>query len=98
MKELGIELKIVCDKERAEMQPIPFALYEVSKNSKKHKGVIIVAKVLNQNLSNIDTKKYSETKWLREEEVDAFEERGVGDFKNTLRKIFLNWDILFKER
>ena len=44
--DFGVKIKVVCDEEREDKQPIPLALYEVESEQGKDKGVISLAEVV----------------------------------------------------
>ena len=100
-KDFGINIEIVCDEEREDKQPKPIALYQIDKAEKLQKGVIMVAKVIG-SIESVEKTikvngKHEECRWISQEEVDKFNEPAVKDFKNTLNKVFSNWEDYFKE-
>lgn len=100
--DFGIDIDIICDGERKDIEPKPIALYQVDKVDKLQKGVIVVAKVI-QNTDKIDDVirargKHEKYRWISEEEVEKFDEPAINDFKDTLKKVFTMWDDIFKEK
>ena len=100
--DFGIEIDIICDDGRNDKEPKPIALYQVNKVDKLQKGVIVVAKII-QNVEQIDgvinkRGKHEKYKWITEEEVETFDEPAINDFKDTLKKVFTMWDEMFKEK
>lgn len=100
--DFGIEIDIICDNERTDKEPKPIALYQVDKVDKLQKGVIVVAKIV-QNVDQIDEVikergKHEKYRWISEEEVEKFDEPAINDFKDTLKKIFISWNEIFKEK
>lgn len=100
--DFGIDIDIICDGERKDIEPKPIALYQVDKVDKLQKGVIVVAKII-QNTDKIDDVirvrgKHEKYRWISEEEVEKFNEPAINDFKDTLKKVFTMWDDIFKEK
>ena len=100
--DFGIDIDIICDGERKDIEPKPIALYQVDKVDKLQKGVIVVAKII-QNTDKIDDVirvrgKHEKYRWISEEEVEKFDEPAINDFKDTLKKVFTMWDDIFKEK
>ena len=99
--DFGIEIDIICDDEREDKEPKPIALYQINKVDKLQKGIIVVAKIikgLDQLEETIKEKdKHEKFMWISEEEVEKFDEPAISDFKDTLKKIFIMWNQLFKE-
>lgn len=104
-KDFGIDIEIVCNESRNDIQPRPIALYQVNKFERLQKGVIVAAK-LTGDLDNIDTDiaeaikkngKHETFQWISQEEISDFKENSISDFQNTLELIFDLWDDLFKE-
>ena len=93
----GVKIKVVCDEEREDKQPIPLALYEVESEQGKDKGVISLAEVV-ETYKKSDFKeneKHSEVRWISREEVDTFKEDTVKDFKNTLKLAFAKMEEMY---
>ena len=100
--DFGIEIDIICDNKREDKEPKPIALYQVDKVDKLQKGVIVVARIT-QNAEQIDEVikkrgKHEKYKWIKEENVETFNESAINDFKDTLKKVFTMWDEMFKEK
>lgn len=100
--DFGIDIDIICDGERKDIEPKPIALYQVDKVDKLQKGVIVVAKII-QNTDKIDDVirvrgKHEKYRLISEEEVEKFHEPAINDFKDTLKKVFTMWDDIFKEK
>lgn len=88
-KDFGIDIEIQCNNSRDDKQPIPIAMYEVSNNKGKDKGIITFAQIIgNVDLEKINPDKHSEMRWITENEIDDFKEQTVPDFKNTLKLVF----------
>lgn len=84
------------------MEPKPIALYQVNKVDKLQKGVIVVAKII-QNIDKIEEVikargKHEKYRWISEEEIETFDEPAINDFKDTLNKVFSMWNEMFKEK
>ena len=95
--DFGVKIKVVCDEEREDKQPIPLALYEVESEQGKDKGVISLAEVV-ETYKKSDFKeneKHSEVRWISREEVDTFKEDTVKDFKNTLKLAFAKMEEMY---
>lgn len=97
--DFGIDIDIICDDKRADIEPKPLALYQVKKVEKLQKGVIVVAKIV-QNINQIDKvikirEKHEEYRWISEEDIETFNELTIDDFKDTLKKVFAMWDEFF---
>jgi hypothetical protein len=100
--DFGIDIEIICDEEREDKEPRPIALYQMNKVDKLQKGVIVIAKIVD-NLDKIDETvnargKHEKYKWISEEEINEFDEPVISDFKDTLKKVFSLWDEIFKEK
>ena len=100
--DFGIEIDIICDNKREDKEPKPIALYQVDKVDKLQKGVIVVARIT-RNAERIDEVikergKHEKYKWIKEENVETFDESAINDFKDTLKKVFTMWDEMFKEK
>lgn len=99
--DFGIEIEVICDTKRKDKEPKPIALYQIDKAEKIQKGVIVVAKVID-GIDNIDSiiaekNKHDTYRWVSEDDIENFDETiTINDFKDTLRKVFSEWDELFK--
>ena len=100
----GIDIEVICDKEREDSQPKPIALYQVAKGNgtkKLQKGVIVIAKVMGNEdkIAEVIEKsgRHEIHRWISEEEIEQFNEQAIDDFKDTLKKVFSIWDEIFKE-
>ena len=89
-EDFGVKIKVICDTERDDPQPVPLALYEVESEQGKDKGFISLAEIVEPYDVNVFEKstKHSEVKWITKEEVEGFNEEAVKDFKSTLRMAF----------
>ena len=88
-KDFGIEIRVQCNKEREDIQPIPLAMYEVESVQGKDKGIITMAEIIEKyNTTNFSGNKHSMVRWIEEKEIEQFSEPAVADFKNTLRLVF----------
>lgn len=88
-KDFGIEIKVQCNKDREDIQPIPLAMYEVDGEQGKDKGIITMAEIIGEfDVDNFHGIKHSKVRWIEEKEVDQFSEKAVSDFKNTLKIVF----------
>lgn len=87
--DFGINIEIVLDKKRLEnTQPIPLAVYSITKDNIESKGIIFLAKITDEEIEITRTSKHSETKWISEEDIDSFSSDAIPDFKDTLKKAF----------
>ena len=67
---------------------MPVAMYKIEKEEELHKGVIVLAKIL-QGKVVIDKGKHSEYRMITEDEVESLDkEECVPDLKNTLKLAF----------
>jgi len=100
-KEFGMAIEVVCDTTRKDIQPLPFAIYEIAKTSEnKVKGVVFVARVLDP----IEEKQFRpegrhmQIKWVDRAAAQCIaEEDAVNDFHNTINTVFEKFHILFPE-
>lgn len=89
LEDFGIKIKVVCNEEREDRQPLPLAMYEVRSEQGKDKGVITLARIMESYaVEDFRGNKHSEVRWIREEEVEGFDEPAIPDFKNTLKMAF----------
>lgn len=88
--DFEIKIKIQCNKEREDKQPIPLAIYEIDSEQGKDKGIITLAEIVEDyKVENFRrTKKHSEVRWIQEDKIEEFDEPAVADFKNTLKLVF----------
>ncbi len=91
-KDFDVDIDIVSDTDRDDVQPIPFALYQINDSDGAiHKGIICLAFVCNEHVK-LDKKKFSCYRWLSECDKEAFLEENntclVNDMGNTLDKAF----------
>lgn len=99
--DFGIDIDVIYDESREDLEPRPIALYQVEKVEKLQKGVIVVAKIVG-GLGELDNTiknkgKHEEYRWISEEEIDGFNEPAIDDFKDTLKKVFNLWNDFFRE-
>lgn len=88
-KDFGIQIKVQCNEEREDIQPIPLAMYEVDGEQGKDKGIITLAEIIDDlDIESFQSFKHSQLRWIKEDEVDNFSETAVADFKNTLKMAF----------
>lgn len=88
-KDFGIKIRVQCNKEREDIQPIPLAVYEVESVQGKDKGIITMAEITEDfDIANFSGDKHSKIDWISEDEIDQFSEPAVADFKNTLKLVF----------
>ena len=100
-KAFGVEIELVLDMSREEQQPIPIAVYEIQKSPDDiNKGVIFVAKVI----QSIDPDSFrpesshDRIRWITESDLDSFPKNDViPDFHSTIRTVFSNFELYFKE-
>lgn len=87
------------DKSRDDQQPLPLAVYELSKTEGNiAKGVIFVAKVVNPlDADNFRPEgKHTEVKWVSRENINEIpDNEAVKDFKRTLTNVLDNMDYYF---
>ena len=88
--DFKLKIKVVCDENRDDKQPIPLALYEIKSDQGKDKGFISLAEIIEPYRADSfeANNKHSRVRWISKEEIDAFEEETVKDFKNTLQLAF----------
>lgn len=81
---------MVLDESRELTEPVPIALYEIEKVDGIHKGIIVLAEIVGEfEIESFKkTAKHQEVRWIKEEEIDNFNELCVTDFKSTLKKVF----------
>jgi len=88
-KDFGINIKVQCNKDRKDIQPIPLAMYEVDGDQGKDKGIITMAEIVGDfDIDNFSGVKHSKVRWIEEREIEQFSEPAVDDFKNTLKIVF----------
>lgn len=88
-KDFGIKIRVQCNENRRDVQPIPLAMYEVESEQGKDKGIITMAEITEEfDVNAFQGDKHSEVRWMEEHEVEGFSEQAVPDFKNTLRLVF----------
>ena len=101
-ERFDIDIELYEDLTRLDVQPVPLNIYEIKKYNNK-KGVIFVAKVLNEDKESIikdfkSSDKYVELKWIRKEDLKQFKDEDlIDDFKHTANKVFDNMDKWFPE-
>ncbi len=97
--DFGLNVEVICDKKREDMEPVPVALYQVDKADKLQKGVIVVARVIGAADRLGETiklrKKHEAYRWIGETEIDDFAENAIHDFKDTLKRVFSMWNDIF---
>ena len=87
--DFGLQIKVLCNDEREDIQPIPLAMYEVESEQGKDKGIITMAEIVNDvDVEKFCGTKHTELRWISEDEVESFSEPAVADFKNTLKMVF----------
>lgn len=88
--DFGVLIEPCIQGERSDEEPVPIALYQLKKTDGLHKGVITLAKIIEEY--DVDkfqsTKKHERVKWIEESEVDDFTEDAIDDFKNSLKEAF----------
>lgn len=89
-EDFGINIKIIKDEEREDSEPIPLAMYQLTKNNGIHKGIIFLAtiNIREEDFKFTPNRKHSDIRWISEEEIDTFSEEAVKDFKLTLKSAF----------
>lgn len=101
-QKFGLKIDLVKDLDRIEGEQIrPIALYEYTENENIHKGVIVVAEI-QEGAEFIETfikktGRYNGVLWLSEANIDEFDEDSVPDLKDSIKKVFKNWDNFFKK-
>ncbi|MCI8826088.1 MAG: hypothetical protein HFH63_09470 [Lachnospiraceae bacterium] len=95
-EDFGIDIELVLDDSRKEELPVPIALYQIKNNNGLHKGIIVLAKTKNDYVEK-ELKKHSQIRWIGKEDIEAFEEPAVPDFKSTLKSAFEQFDKMEKE-
>ncbi len=87
-KDFGIVIEPIVYEDRIDKEPVPVAMYKIEKEEELHKGVIVLAKIL-QGKVVIDKGKHSEYRMITEDEVESLDkEECVPDLKNTLKLAF----------
>ena len=96
--DFGLKIKIMVSSDRGEQCPTPYALYEINENSEEFqsdKGIIVYAKIMNDNIDEFankkDYKKHECSLLLTEEAARKFlseNEESVPDFKDTIMHAF----------
>ncbi len=87
--DFGIKIKVQCNKDREDIQPIPLAMYEIDSAQGKDKGIITMAEIVEDfDIDNFSGTKHSEVRWIEENEIENFSEPTIADFKNTLKIVF----------
>ena len=96
--DFGLKIKIMVSSDRGEQCPTPYALYEINENSEdfqSDKGIIVYAKIMNDNIDEFankkDYKKHECSLLLTEEAARKFlseNEESVPDFKDTIMHAF----------
>lgn len=97
LEKFGLEIELVVNRERNEVQPLPIAIYEIDAQGKNKKGVIFVAAVKQKGeCRSVPSHECAE--WIKENELGTIKkEDAVEDFHNTLRTVFSRFDEFFKE-
>lgn len=87
--DFGIRIKVVCNKDRKDIQPVPLAVYEVEGELGKDKGIITLAEIMEDvDVEGFRGEKHSRIRWIEEDEVEQFSEPAVDDFHHTLNMVF----------
>lgn len=87
--DFNINIRIDCNEEREDVQPIPLAMYEIETEHGKDKGIITMAQIVGDySINSFSGKKHSEVRWINENEIENFNEPAVKDFKDTLKLVF----------
>ena len=89
-EDFGIDITIIKDEKREDGEPIPLAMYQLTKNNGIHKGIIFLAtiNIREEDFKFTPNRKHSDIRWISEEEIDTFSEEAVKDFKLTLKSTF----------
>lgn len=88
-EDFGIDVELIIDRNAEEDNPIPISTYEISKNRGLYKGIIFVAKIMSDpSKVKINNEKHESYRWIKEDEIDNFNESAVPDFHHTLKKAF----------
>ena len=97
--DFGVKIRVVCDSEREDKQPVPLALYEVESEQGKDKGIISLAEIIEPYDVNkfMESSKHSQVRWISKDEIDSFQEEAVEDFKNTLKLAFEKMEKMYGE-
>lgn len=94
----GVTIELVLDKLRNEKQPLPIAVYEITKQPNIKKGIIFIAKVISDIKPEEFRPESAHTciKWVSQDEANEIkEEEAITDFRNTFNKVFNNFDDYF---
>lgn len=97
----GLSIEVICDRNRNEHRAEPIALYEVFKDGEYHKGILVVARIID-GIDHVDdvihkNRKHSEVRWISESDIASFNEDGVEDLRESMQRVFERWDYYFKE-
>lgn len=99
LQAFGLQIELYMDRSREDRQPVPLAIYELSKTEGNiAKGVIFVAKVMNPSATDNfrPEGKHTEVKWISRENINEIpDNEAVKDFKNTLISVLDNMDCYF---
>ena len=95
----GLTIEVMRDTSRTEVRAKPIALYEYPESGNNHKGVIVVAKI-KSGLGFVEefikkSGRYDDVKWLSEADAEEFKYDAVPDLKNSMKKVFDNWESFF---
>ena len=87
-QDFGIDIEVLMDRDREDCQPIPLAVYSISKNDELHKGIIFLAKIIGGNIK-INPEKHQQFKLIKESDLSSLnKDEYVNDAINTLKKAF----------
>lgn len=87
--DFGINIEILLDKSRTtDTQPMPLAVYSIKKDDTESKGIIFLAKIIDDEITINKTPKHECTKWVSERDINSFSFPAIPDFKDTLKKAF----------
>lgn len=93
----GVEIELIKDTGRAEKQPVPIAIYELEKKNSIDKGIILLAKLKDEQVFR-PNEGHTERKWITEEEAKNIDDAdAVNDFHQTIKAVFSRFDEFFGE-
>ena len=87
-KDFNIKIELEIESDREDNQPKPLLMYTVNKNGDYHQGIIFIAKIKNDEKLRPNKLKFSEVKFIKENDINLINGDTVKDFRNSLQKGF----------
>lgn len=99
-KMFGVDICLVKDETRKEQKmPLPIAVYEIDALNNNKKGIIFVAKIINEASEEFRKNDMHDTvKYIKKEDVDKYSSCAVPDFSSTLEMVFSGFDDYFLKK